>query len=108
MESYDNFIKFLKEIWKDNTPEEAVNLWKWRITNYPNAAKDFLNSMEKTLNAPPDNFIEIVQKNGWIFLNHEDSEGNIVPFTREEYLEWFHEIYEEFKKIYEEIMSAQK
>jgi hypothetical protein len=103
-----NFVKFLKEIWKDNTPEEAVKLWKWRIHNYPQAAKAFLEAIEQTLAAPPDNFIEVVQDNGWIFLTHDDKEGNSTPFSLQEYLEWFQKMEEQFKAIYEEILSSQK
>ncbi|MBO9702164.1 MAG: hypothetical protein J7604_18285 [Sporocytophaga sp.] len=108
MDTNNQFIKFLKEIWKDNTPEEAVNLWKWRINNYPEVAKGFLDSIQHILNSPPDNFIEIVRENGWIYLDHEDSEGNITSFSSEEYLEWFHKMNDQFKKIYEEIVSARK
>lgn len=106
MEFNHTFIDFLKAIWKDNTPEEALHLWKWHIANYPETVKKYLDSIALTLQSPPDNFIEIVNENGWIFLEHEDKEGNIIPYTFTEYAEWFQEMYDRFKKIREELPDA--
>lgn len=98
MEYHQTFIEFLKAIWKDNTPEEALHLWKWHNSNYPETAKDFLNSIDLTLQSPPDNFVEIVQENGWVFLAHEEEDGGIIPYTHGEYVEWFQEMYDRFTK----------
>lgn len=106
MEYHQTFIDFLKAVWKDNTPEEAFHLWKWHISNYPETAKKFLDSIALTLQSPPDDFIETVQENGWIFLEHEDQEGNTTPYTFREYVEWFQEMYDRFKKTLEELPDA--
>lgn len=98
MEYHQTFIEFLKAIWKDNTPEEALHLWKWHISNYPETAKNFLNSIDLILQSPPDNFVEIVQENGWVFLAHEEEDGDIIHYTHGEYVEWFQEMYDRFKK----------
>ncbi len=106
MELQYTFEDFLKAIWKDNTAEEAIHLWKWQITNYPDAAKHYLDSIAIILQFPPDNFIEIAQENGWIFLDHEDKEGNIIPYTFAEYIAWFQEMNRTFKGIYDEYRGA--
>ncbi len=108
MDSLQIFIDFLQTIWKDSTPEDAMHLWKWRVTNYPEVAKKYLDAIAAVVASPPENFVELAKEQGWIILQHEDEQGNIIPYTREEYIAWFEAIHQQFQEVYAALRTGEK
>ena len=98
------FQKFLQAVWMDNTPSEAYRFWIENIVpQTPWWADNYLYVIRYVLDNPLEDFQEILKNDGWIMLYHEDE--NETEFTKEEYLAWLENMYQDFKKIYDDSPS---
>lgn len=94
------FKEFLREIWMDNSPEEALAQWRVKVEQFPWYATDALTCLDAIIADPPSNLVEIMQQDGWIMLYHE-SATEVQPYTFEEYLEWLRQMRDEFQMVYD-------
>lgn len=95
----DFFCEFLRGFWMDNTSEEAMFQWKEHVREFPWYADDALYCINEIIMSPPDNLIELVQQNGWLYLDHE-TYNEIIPYTFKEYINWIKQMKDEFQEIY--------
>ncbi len=101
------FKQFLSDIWIDNTQEEAMQQWTVKVQQFPWYADDALYCLEKVIENPPDNLIDLMEEYGWIIMYHEPDElGNETPYTYEEYLEYLKQMRDKFRKIYDSAPSS--
>lgn len=78
------FREILKAVWMDNTPEEALALWKTRAAAGGTFARDALECLDHITTNPPPDLIVLMQENGWLYLTHEDE----TPLDFDEHVAW--------------------
>ena len=98
------FREILRHYWMDNTPEEAMRLWRTTLRDMPWYAADVLNCFYSILREPPEELVDLMQQNGWVMLFHETETG-LVPKSRDEYLEWLRAVHEEWSEVYRETLG---
>jgi hypothetical protein len=105
-ESPVNFFReILRHYWMDNTPEEAMRLWRTTLRDAPLYAADVLNCFYLILQNPPEDLVELMQQNGWVMLFHEDDNGTLTPQSREEYLAWLRNVHAEWSDAYQKTLG---
>ncbi len=77
----------LKAIWMDNTPEDVKKLWKFRVASGGRFPGEALECLDRVVQNPPCDLVELLQENGWVFLVHQEG-GEEHPFTFDEHVEW--------------------
>jgi len=95
----EGFRDFLRDIWQDNTEDEARRQWQVKVDNFPWWAEDALYCMDWVYAHPPDNLVELIQQDGWITLETDD-ELTAEP-DRQAYLAWLDRIRREFRKTFD-------
>lgn len=94
---------FLRDIWTDNTDEEARLVWRSKAKLAPWYAEDALYCLNAVIAHPPANLAEIVQNRGNLYLYHQD--GSAKPYTDIETLAWLKQTAAEFQAIYEAVQA---
>ena len=92
---------FLRDIWTDNTEEEARLVWRSKAELAPWYAEDALYCLNDVIANPPANLTGIVQNQGNLYLYHQD--GSAKPYTDIETLAWLKQTAAEFQAIYEAV-----
>jgi hypothetical protein len=96
------FLREVLKLWMDNTPDDALALWKGRLLAGGSFAKDALEILDKTIADPPPDLIELMKENGWLHLIHEDEDGEETPFTFDEHVAWLREQTERLRAAFQE------
>jgi len=81
------FDDLLGMVFLDNTEDEAMRLWCYRVQMAPDTARAELEAFEAVLTDPPDDFDEVLAARGGIHLAHVSPEA-ITPFSAAERDEW--------------------
>lgn len=63
---------FLQRFWQDNTPEEALILWRRQVASGRWWAEDALCCLREVVGAPPDNLADLLRDDGWVLLDGRD------------------------------------
>lgn len=101
-EPYSFFRTFLRDIWQDNTKEEAYAQWRTKVEQAPWYADDALYCINAVLDNPPEDLVEMMFQDGWIALYHESSDPEVEePYTLEEYVDWLTTMRNDFQTIYD-------
>lgn len=95
----DFFGDFLQGTWMDNTPEEALCLWKLKLYQPTSYAADALYALDYVIAKPPHDLIERLQQNGWIYLSHEDDPDEPL-YTFDEHLQWLKNMNQQYRQLY--------
>jgi hypothetical protein len=98
------FREILRHYWMDNTPEEAMRLWRTTLRDAPWYAVDILNCFYTVLHEPPEDLVDLMQQNGWVMLFDETDTG-LVSKPRDEYLDWLRAVHEEWSEVYRETLG---
>jgi hypothetical protein len=102
----EQFQRFLRMTWLDNTEEEALFQWQQRVHDLPKIAQNDLECLEAVLAAPPPNLIEMLNDDGWIILSHEPDEGTEEDYSYDEYLQWLRQMTIRFHAMYDAESAA--
>lgn len=95
------FQQFLRDIWMDNSPDEARAQWQVKVEQYPWYADDALACLDAVIANPPDNLAAILEEDGWISLYHETPD-EVCAYDPQETLDWLKGMRSEFKAVYEQ------
>ncbi len=63
---------FLQQFWQDNTPEEALTLWRRQVASGRWWAEDALYGLREVLKTPPPNLADVLRDDGWVLLDGRD------------------------------------
>lgn len=63
---------FLQRFWQDNTPEEALSLWRRQVASGRWWAEDALYCLREVVSAPPANLGDLLRDDGWVLLDGQD------------------------------------
>lgn len=95
------FQQFLSDLWKDNTQDEAEQLWATKCEYFPWYAEDVLACLDYVLADPPADLMEMLSEHGWVILYHEmDLQGVERRFTFDETVDWLRAVRESFRALY--------
>ncbi len=64
-----------------------MKLWEFRVAaggQFPGKA---LECLDRILQHPPLDLVELLQENGWVFLVHQEGDQE-SPFNYDEHVEW--------------------
>jgi hypothetical protein len=101
----ERLCEFLRLAWMDNTPEEARAFWAKRVELFPADARETLSAIDRVIDNPPENLIELMQECGWISL-YEETYETVTPLEKDAYVEWLERMRDEFQSIYEQRPSS--
>ena len=90
---------FLKQIWIDNTEEEAAAVWRRRVEINPAWAERSLAALDAVLADPPDDLRQELERHGWISLYHRPDPSTVTPYTQAETLAWLREMTARFRAV---------
>lgn len=106
----DFFCVFLRDIWLDNTPEEALRQWQNIVAHFPWYADDALYCLNAVIAQPPPNLEDILSECGWIELVHppksddndngQQGQSEVRPYTFDELVEWLVQLREQYQAVF--------
>lgn len=91
------FREFLEHVWMDNTEEEAMKLWRYRVEVSPELAQVDLEAIDAIVADPPADLPAIMGEHGWIHLHHRPDDETVVPYSQDEHVEWLRALLERLR-----------
>jgi hypothetical protein len=96
----DRLRGILRFIWKDNDEDEALEQWRQRVQNFPDAAADDLAALDIVGDNPPADLPQILEEDGWVGL-YRDLGDRVEPLPFEEQVAWLRDMTARFRGVYE-------
>lgn len=103
----EQFRGLLVELFVDNTEEEAFALWRRKVDNHPQRARESLAVLDAIVAEPPSDLVELMEHDGWIHLLHRPDEDTLTPYSYDEHVEWLRDLAARFRAAYEAHAAAQ-
>jgi hypothetical protein len=97
----ERFRELLTGLFVDNTVDEALELWRYRVEHTPHVALQQLVVLDEILAGPPPDLVELMEADGWIHLFHRPDKSTLTPYSFEEYRAWLADITERLRAAYD-------
>jgi hypothetical protein len=91
------FREFLEQVFSDNTEDEAMTLWRYRVEVSPELAKADLDAIDAIVADPPDDLAAILAEDGWIHLHHRPDDETVTPYSQDETVDWLRALAERLR-----------
>jgi hypothetical protein len=91
------FRAFLEQVFMDNTEDEAMTLWRYRVEVSPELAQADLEAIEAIVADPPADLSAILAEHGWIHLHHRPDDETVIPYSQDEAVEWLRALAERLR-----------
>jgi hypothetical protein len=97
MSNRERFRGLLKDLFVDNTEDEAFALWRYTAAHVPDRAREDLAILDAVLDDPPADLVALMEQDGWIHLVHRPDDHTATPYSFDEYLAWLRRVTERFR-----------